>query len=385
MVRVRATAIVTVLAGCRQLLGIDDPIVTGLDASGADSIDAPPGVLDVAHLSPATEVMLVGAGSLMLPSTTIDTTTGTVAPALPQGAVILSSAPQESGNDVMVIQAGSIAIDGLLIVAGSRPLVIVATTTLVVNANIDVAAMRAMPGPGGFGSGSGPGAGSAGLGGASLSDCGGGGGSFGGLGGSGGRCDGVGVGPSAGPVYGSQAVLEGGAGGGAGRGTNCAPPGGAGGGTLQLTAGVSITLATAASIDASGGGGTRAGACMNDGGSGAGGGAGGMIYLQAPMLLGSGRLGANGGGGAGGGSAGGGTLGGDGGDGTAASGGLGGVGAMGAAGGDGASGGTPGMPGTGTVNTDSNGGGGGGGAGRIFFHTNGPDPSYTTSPSAMKL
>jgi hypothetical protein len=349
--------------GCRLLLGVEDPII--------DS---------VAHLDSDVESMLGSTATLVIAQpTSIDTTTGTVTPALPSDVIVLASVPQHEGPFVMVIQARRIEIRSALIAVGDRPLILVATEALVVDAAIDVSASGATAGAGGLRQG--PGVGRDGQRGTNVADSGGSGGSYGTLGGVGGVSGGV-AGGLTGATYAEADSLQGGSVGGRGTTPACGQPGGAGGGAIQLTA-ASITIM--ASIDAGGGGGRRGDSCMGDGTSGAGGGSGGMIFLQSPDLAGSGMLVANGGGGGGGASASG-ASGADGEDGSIARGGYGGAGSgLDNGGGRGASAGFEAVSGGSATQADDNGGGGGGGAGCIFFQTTGPPPSYVVSPAPIAL
>lgn len=369
----------------------DDPLCTAIDGGGStgDSSDAPDGPDGVAHLPASVEAMLTSDADVRIGSeTTIDTKMGTITPAL-SDVVILESVAQDAGPDVMVIQAGSLDIDAHVAVRGDKPLIIVARRTIAVGQFLlDVSANAQMPGPGGAPPGMGSGAGLSGAanpGGAA--DAGGGGASHGTLGGAGGDVIGANsetfAGGMPGPIIGSAASLLGGSGGGlpSHPGT-CMIDGGAGGGAIQLTAGVSIVFN--GGIDASGGGGKGGATCGSDGSGGAGGGAGGMVYLQSPMLLGQGYISANGGGGGEGATTGGAVAGVAGGEGHILDGGGAGgeSGNTGGNGGDGADGTNTGDPGE-AGPLEGNGGGGGGGGGRIYVHTAGSAPSYTTSPPAL--
>lgn len=385
MPRLRGVVLLCLLTGCpydgRDILDgrrIDSPPGT----PDAPRIDSPPGTPDapmidaapldeVDHLDTPTEETLTSTAAWVIAgTTTIDTMAGTVNPDVPPGVVVIASVPQDGGGpDVMVIQAGSIAASGNIIVIGDKPLILVADT--IVTAAIDASANGDVPGPGGFLRGDGPSSGvGAGVDGNNSSgsgddgDSGGTGGSYGSLGGDGGDGDNIG-GSQAGSTYGDPDVLIGGGGG--GDGSPCSIHGGGGGGALQLTAKVTLTLG--GNIGVGGGGGARGANCSGDGGSGAGGGAGGMIYLQAPDLQGAGNIGACGGGGGGGASDGGGSLGTSGNDAPPT-----GPGSAGAGNGDGGAGGagsSSGQGGSGTdkTGTDDNGGGGGGGVGHVYIKT----------------
>lgn len=248
---------------------------------------------------------------------------------------------------------------------GSRPLVLVATGTLHIVGTIGASSLS-----------SGPGAGA----GASTAPCtaltpagadqgggaGGAGGSFGGAGGSGGAGDlndsGLPAGSPAGQVPASPiiatSVRAGCSGGGGGAAVGAAGTGGHGGGAIYLIAGSMIVVTGRVySVGQGGGAGTLLGA-------GGGGGSGGLIGLDAPEIISSGMIIANGGGGGeGGGVNSTGSAGADG-----ASNGqpaLGGTGNPGGNGGDGSGIGTlDGLPG---ASVNEGGGGGGGGAGIIYI------------------
>jgi hypothetical protein len=306
--------------------------------------------------------------------TTIDTTSGTITPAL-GGGLVLESIAQNVGNNVMLIEAGSLSISAEVKVVGDKPLVLVGRRRITITSLgvIDVSADGDIPGPGGFASGAGPGSGQAGQSDTAGTDGGGGGGaSFGfaqfGTGG-------FPLGGLPGTSYGDGTALEqliGGSGGGEpGTPEPCTVHGGAGGGALQLTAGV---LVFDGSIDAGGGGGSGGQACGSNGSGGGGGGAGGLVYVDAgSWWYGHGSFGATGGaGGQGAGPVG--QRGGTGGDATITSGGSPTFSsAAGGAGGNGA-GIKAYAPTAQTAGGDAevghNTGGGGGGFGGIYFHTN---------------
>ena len=239
---------------------------------------------------------------------------------------------------------------------GSKPLILLSTTTFQIQGTIDVASYRtAMPPVTGQAAGAGANPAALCTGGADAQGAGGGfGGSFGGKGGNGEQVDSSTGGTAAGTT--STTALRGGCPGGAGAmmaGTGGA--GGAGGGAVAV---IATTIALDGAIDASGAGG-RGGAVVKAGAG--GGGSGGMIVLDTMTIMGSGMLYANGGSGAQGG-----PTGADGAESTApASFAAGGKnpapGTDGGQGGDGSAGSKP-NGGSGT-NAQSQGGGGGGGGG----------------------
>jgi len=364
----------------------DDERCTGaVDPDAA--IDAEESTFPVAHLTNDIEAMLTSDADITLDinslGAVINTTDGKITPDWP-GAVILPDVPQENGPNVMVVQVGSLTIPletDYLEVDGDRPLIIVASRTITLDARFNMSADLGLPGPGGFGSSDGPGGGGTGAASGATGDGGGGGGSFGTVGGNGG-------GPSGGApgtLYGSATTLTGGSGGGRASGPGCMTEGGAGGGAIQLTALVSITFVSLEGrINAGGGGGGGGQTCNVHGSGGGGGGTGGMIFLESPLITGDGHLGALGGGGGEGAGATG-TVGATGGDATTDSAGGGGTGLTT----DGGDGGGGALTGGGTngveASSTSNGGGGGGGAGHIFIKTTGPAPTTLVSTPAATL
>ncbi len=200
-----------------------------------------------------------------------------------------------------------------VVAVGTLPLVILATTDIVIdNHAIDVSSSTTKIGAGGdpstcVGQGAGRSGGAGSMGG---SGGGGGGGtnetttqSNGIRGGAGGANTGTGGGVGGGgqPIA-NFLELHGGCGGGAGGlGTVAGGAGGAGGGAVYLIAGNSITITSTGAIKANGAPGMGAPASANGAGGGGGGGAGGMIGLDAPMLVIEGTLQVEGGGGGGGG------------------------------------------------------------------------------------
>jgi hypothetical protein len=352
-------------------LPIDAP-VTDIDAP----VDAPiPVPLDIAHVSAADDVTLTSAVDYTLSGAIeINTTTGTVSPAPPIGVIVRPVMQEGGGLSLLVISARRIdvAAGATVRIRGTRGVVFVAQTDLVVAGTLDASADLAVPGPGGYPPSQGPGAGPDAIGSQGY-ETGGAGASFATRGGAGGNATGqAATAPAPIAEYGTAALvsLEGGSGGGNGRVTAIATAcgvGGAGGGAIQLSA-ASVTVSGL--VRASGGGGEGGRRCTvsgtSDASSGSGGGSGGAIYLQASTVSGAGWLVANGGGGGGGGCVScavtAGTPGDDGHDNaTVALGGtspltpacLGGAGAIAAQGSNGIAGG--------------NGGGGGGGVGRIFL------------------
>jgi hypothetical protein len=314
-----------------------------------------------------------GAIDVSMP-TTFDTVNGIV-----NGTQLNCATPRsgDEGNNYCVIAANTITINAPLRATGTKPLVLLAVTSIDVVNTIDVGSHRlgAMDSIGAGADPTGSGRCNAGnppsaVGGTSG---GGGGGSFIGGGGNGAN-GGSGSGGGHGSVTPLGTVLRGGCPGQNGAGTTPGK-GGHGGGAVFLIAGNSITVG---GMILAGGEGGAGGTSNSDGGGGAG--AGGLIGFDAMSITVTGTLIANGGGGGGGASLGG-TNGGNGGDAdltTAAPGGNGGnsSGGSGGAGSAGSAGGSGVTPGDAT----GGGGGGGGGAGLI----KGPPASLGTkvSPAA---
>jgi hypothetical protein len=210
--------------------------------------------------------------------------------------------------DVAIFVVNSLTIDaGVTVrIKGSRSVIIVSRTTIMVNGAIDASADKAKPGPGGYSPGkddgdhaescfSGGGSGGADD---SFDGGGGGGGGFGSAGQAGGkgngRSGGAGGAKIPAPTGNPLIPLRGGCGGGAGGGTSKdGGSGGGGGGAIQLAANTLITI-NGGGIRVSGGGGDGG----HRGDAGGGGGSGGAILLQSPRVLINGApLTANGGGG----------------------------------------------------------------------------------------
>lgn len=330
--------VIVALVGCGR---VHFDARAGDDAMASDA----PGELTDGVLPDATTC--VGAGllalcpaqpiaeALTLTTSTIDTDTSP-----------LCGGYTGSLDALCVIAADRLVVLGDVGVTGSRPLVLLAISSLDITGLVDAASHR--------GGQVGP---------ASATPCppgevatgklGGPGGSFGGRGGAGGGA--VLAGATLAPT-----TLRGGCRGADGSGGNQGR-GGRGGGALYLVAGATLTIT--GTVNASGAGGTGA----LDTAGGGGGGSGGMIVLDAPAILVAGEVFANGGGGGEG--AGNSNAGNPGADPTsplvAAAGGAGGAGA--GDGGDGAA--AANLAGqAGMLSGSVEGGGGGGGAGviRVF-------------------
>ncbi len=344
---------IAMLAGCRDVFGIGS--ASAIDSSIGDGHDGDGGAACYgAHL-----VMVCFASA-------------------PTGVTSISGAPNtdssppcsgdvtSGGNGLCVVGAETIEVAGAAIAkfSGSKPLVLVATGSVMIDGTLDVSSgSNSATGPGADYSGCGSG-GSAGNGG------GGAGGSFGAVGGDGG-------GPSQGTAAAVVAAttLHGGCAGHNGGGTGDTGPRGHGGGAVYIIAVDQITVDQAGVIDASGGGGGAPEPAASGAG---GGGTGGMIGLEAPTVVIDGSVIANGGGGGQGGSTTGNSLdgmsgskGGSGGSGT-------GNGGVGGDGGHDATAASPGSAGTGTTG----GGGGGGGVGVVnVFGTQSGSGTISPSPS----
>ncbi len=227
---------------------------------------------------------------------------------LPTGAVSLPAAIDTTNDPlcsttvintagVCVIAADTITVSATSLVTGTRPLVLVAVTTMQLDATIDVGSDRGAATRGAASNDAGCDGGTAatntgGQGG------GGGGGSFGTKGG-----DGGGIAATKGLAGAAQvpAALRGGCpgqdgkeGGGA-AGTRGV--GGASGGAVYLIAETSITVAAGGGVNANGAGGSTGLTNFLSAGGG-GGGSGGMIVFDSPTITNAGIVAANGGGGA---------------------------------------------------------------------------------------
>jgi len=351
---------------------VPDAAVPDAAVPDANVPDAGPGpiVEDVVHLPVGAEFS--DHGNLVLGTGIINTTNLTIGGAAPPADVTFDTVAQDpSGPELAVLHVETLTISGgaTVTVRGARPLVIVASGTIVIAGTLDSGAERDIPGAGGSGAGAGMGAGSDGEHRGSFSDSGGGGAGYGTAGAAGGlatcgaACTDA-PGGVAGPLYGMAALpeLRGGSGGGAA--VDCvSDAAGAGGGAVQLYSGVSITID--GGINAGGGGGGRGLACGGNWGAAAGGGSGGAIFLQAPSITNNGLLISHGGGG--GGSAGDSNAGSPGDDGTLTTstpqGGAGGGGSFSRAGGNGGAAAAP--QAGGNAGNSGNGGGGGAAVGRI--------------------
>ncbi|HTR52728.1 MAG TPA: hypothetical protein VMJ10_18565 [Kofleriaceae bacterium] len=333
---------IVALTGCRQLLGLDEPSLSGAQDGAVDvAADAPTctavsttcidDVLQVCTapntpamettctwgcLSPGAEAMPhcaqlqpSGGGvtsadldpdstlqAVTLTAVMLDGDVGSISGFRTGGAGVVSGIGYAiSSSGVAVFRFASLTISGTLTVLGSHPVALVANGTITVSANIDASGscIGVSAGPGGFDGGEagldGSGA-SAGKGGASNNVFGGGGGGYGGVGGPGG---GNTSGTSGGITSGNAQIsaLVGGSGGGGGGATSSGGGGGGGGGAIQLASNKMVHVDAGINVGGCGGSGPGAG------GGGGGGGGGGAILIEAPTIEVSGTLAANGGGG----------------------------------------------------------------------------------------
>ena len=396
----RLLLVALLLVGCRFGLkgvaaGVGSSVDGGADAAAdADAGGGRSGEIDMlppfvpAHVDPGAYVP--DAADLPPGITAIDTSALTINGQAPPAGVRF--APDPGHADWAVLSIGGWTVDHDVRVTGTRALVIVAARRVDVGAVIDASADHGTPGPGA--SGVTPGTGGNGTSSGDY-DAGGGGAGFGGPGAQGGDSSGP-AGPPGGTVYGALMSFFGGgtAGGTGGGGPACdggdATKGqpGAGGGAVQLSSAIEVQIEPMGGIDVGGGGG--AGGCGSLASAGGGGGSGGMVFLEAPFVMVTGQLGANGGGGGGAGSGNGNNDGHPGDDGTLgmaqANGGDAGAGNIfGSNGGNGGKGATAAAGAT-RGQKDDNGGGSGGGVGRIWLRAHTApviDPAAVISPSPM--
>jgi hypothetical protein len=347
---VRAFSIViALLAGCRQLAGLDDPLPNDGRIAGHDGDNAGPycygaGLVQVCFDSepngPLAIAQNIDTGALGCSTHVISGATG---------MCVFAGTTINIASGTQVLATGPTT---------SVPLVLVATDTMTIDGTLDASAHHnssATPAGGNYGScqaGTNPGSGSYGGGGQ--------GGSFrdkGGDGGAGGSTSG-GV---AGAALATPTALHGGC---SGRsGGNQGGSGGKGGGAMYLIAGTSITVT--GRIDASGAGGSGEGDSNYCGGG--AGGTGGMLGLDAPSVNVSGAVCAVGGGGAAGTTGNSGANGGDASGGTIAC--TPGAGATAEGGaGNGGTGGGASAASTGMSSGSGGGGGGGGSSGFIAIY-----------------
>jgi hypothetical protein len=288
----RATVLVLLgLAGCRQVLGgfAELPDASG----GADPSDGkidPPDDDPTCFGTAIVEICLADT-----PTEPVDLTTQTIDSDTSPACVVYTSA---TDTIACVIAATALTVSGTVVATGSRPLVLVAATTIEVTGTIDVSSQRMRDPPwepriGAGGNSSACSGGSSAMGGI-LTGGGGRGGSFGGVGGTGGAGGAGGQGGVGAPAV-SPTSLRGGCRGGRGglEGSDAGP----GGGAMFLVAKEAIAIH--GTLNASGAGAGYRGMAVKRSGGG-GGGSGGMIGLDAPRvtITNGARVFANGGGGA---------------------------------------------------------------------------------------
>ena len=256
------------LCGCRSILGIDGAGVAG---------DAP-----TDDMRPDGPSLCYGTGLLRV---CVDT--AAVEPRTISTQILVTTdtdctfvLPQSGGPDVCVLASTTLAIEALgeMRAIGSRPLVLLATETILVAGSLDLGSYQQVnPGAGaaicafssGLSTGNTQGAGGA-AGGSSNAGAG-----FGGAGGAGENTNTGGAGLAPFPL----SVVRGGCPGGrGGTAQSSGGLGGAGGGAVYLIAGSSITVS--GTINASG----AAGGPPGERSGGGGGGSGGLIGLDSPVI-----------------------------------------------------------------------------------------------------
>jgi hypothetical protein len=299
---------------------------------------------------------------------------------------------QAGGIEMHVIYVEGVNAPQLskLVIVGSRPLAIISTGDMWIEADIYSTGVGSEPGAGGNGSACATGHGADGSLNANFYGSGGGGGAFGSGGGQG-RPGLPALLTPGGTANGTVEIipLRGGCAGGKGAyigGTDV--PGGGGGGALQLTSFTKITLTNFAQIRVGGGGGAGGPSSLElRNGSGAGGGSGGAILLEAAeSVVSAALLSATGGGGGGGSRSVEGVAGSPGEDGDSFSGGSGGATGGGPTG-DGGEGASFEDGLDAPENSNRGGGGGGGGVGRIRINAKAIDigSSYAIPEASTNL
>ena len=289
----RCLAIVVLLAGCRQILGFEDPTTTdspSIDDGGMDAaiLDAPD-AFDPKCFASGTFSFCLGA----TPSGT-RTINGSIDTTLCATGEIIKIGT----TDVCVVSADAMTVSGPVGVMGDKPLVLLGVSGLTIGALLNASGLGTGDGAGGNptqcaannnGANANVGAG------------GGAGGSFGTRGGNGGNGGGgVGFGAIAAIAAILPTTLRGGCrGGNGGAGSGAITLGGRAGGAIMLVTRGTLTFGANGIVNVSGAGG--AGGSIGRGG-GAGGGSGGMIVIDANAITfaNGARMLANGGGGGGG-------------------------------------------------------------------------------------
>lgn len=389
-------------SGCRAILGIEPPARSDGGPDGAACAGWQPEGFDPCALAITSDALDLGDAPYVY-----DTTAGTLYDAAHQAVLHSGQAiVQGDGSPLAVLSIGRLTTSTgtRLGVTGSRPLLIVSWSSIVIDGTLDAgshlgitdaAAHIAQTVQFGAGANQGclTGAGRDGSDASTGGSGGGGGGGLQGVGGAGGGGDPGASGGGGGMAVAITAVhggCPGGASGAAGAiATFPAAPGsralgGAGGGAIRLVARDSIDVSGAISANGAGG----AGAPTSSACGGGGGGAGGYIGFEAPVVTLRGSVTANGGGGGGGGSSS--STGNDGSDGVVgaqpASGGAIATGGCGQAGGRGAaSTSLDGMAADAAGACQGGGGGGGGASGFIVIRSPGYTPGAATLSPAPQV
>ena len=283
-----AFAALPALTGCRELLGLDDPTPGSTDAPGPDATLTCFGHSGWEICTDSIPAAIPGLSGVF--------DTDSDARCMSPQHANWTTADQPAA---CIVVAAQITTYATTFVTGSRPLVLIAQTSITIPTG------TLLDGASHHGSASGPAALGASCpsfattpGNAITGGGGGAGASFGSLGASGGGGNGgAAPGGTMQAIVGAVPVMRAGCRGQSGGDGNVAAPGvgGVGGGALYLVAGNTIVIDGA--VDTSGGGGI--GGSSRSGGG--GGGSGGLIAVFAPMVTGSGAIVANGGGGGAGG------------------------------------------------------------------------------------
>lgn len=209
-------------------------------------------------------------------------------------------------TEACAITAGAITVTaGSVSVRGSRPLVLVAATTLTVDGTLDASSTRSPAVIGAAANWSSCAAGNTPQNGNGSNSSGGGGagGSFtdrGGDGGDGSTNRTSKNGGTSGATVDATMLHGGCRGQNGGTSGSAGGPGGSSGGALYLISAQTISVSSTGRVFASGAGGAGGESQQNGGGGGGGGGSGGMIAFEAPTITITGIVAANGGGGGGG-------------------------------------------------------------------------------------
>jgi len=263
-------AAVFAASGCQQVFGLEQPRLGDAGVNdGADAKTDPPRESSLCFGAgfPVCLVSLPTVSIVFSSARSVDTDSDAVCTPTDQPGVC-------------AIVATSITFNAVITFTGSRPVVVLATDSIIVDGMLDASSRRGVStGAGewsGCGAGLSPGSGGGGAG-----------GSLGGVGGDGGG--GVGIGGTAAAVmpFGMHGGCPGQTGGGALGGA-----GGHGGGAVYLIAS-SIQIGASGTIRANGAGGS--GGATSAGGG--GGGSGGLIGFDAMQVTNQGTVFANGGGG----------------------------------------------------------------------------------------